>query len=401
MTRRLPVLSLLLASAALLSTIGTSHAQVALKMTEDFSEGGRACGTPTPTTEEGAALESAVNAWLKQPNRTFAGGQIKVAFHVIYNTSGEGNIPQTQIDAQIATLNNEYSTMGFSFVLDSVDRTASRKWFGMVPGGGAEKSAKQSLAIDPAHRLNVYTCKPGQSLLGWAYFPNSYPENSYMHGVVIHYASVPGGALSAYNEGETLTHEIGHYLGLYHTFQGGCTAPGDYVDDTPYEASAYTGGDCSLQRDTCPSAGLDPISNYMDYSYDRCMTNFTTGQKNRMQAITPQYRPSLLNAAARALEVASLSPAVREVASEKVAFAGAVPNPSRGGTTLEYSLPRATSVSLRLYSVSGRLVSTIEQGDKDAGAHSVSFAGRSLAPGTYFAVLAADGQRITRTVILQ
>jgi hypothetical protein len=142
MKLRLPVLSLLFASAALVSTIGTSHAQIALKTTEDFSGGGRECGTPIPTTEEGAALESAVNAWLKQPYHTFAGGQIKVAFHVIYNTNGTGNIPQSQIDAQIQTLNQEYSSMGFSFVLSSVDRTASRKWFGMIPGGGAEKSAK-------------------------------------------------------------------------------------------------------------------------------------------------------------------------------------------------------------------------------------------------------------------
>jgi hypothetical protein len=221
-----------------------------------------------------------------------------------------------------------------------------------------------------------------------------------MHGVVFHYASVPGGAFTAYNEGETLTHEVGHYLGLYHTFEGGCSAPGDYVDDTPYEASAYTGGDCSLQRDTCPAAGLDPISNYMDYSYDRCMTNFTTGQKNRMQAITPQYRPSLLNAAAaRALDVAAVRPAVS--ASATLSFRGAIPNPSSGAATIEYALSRPGNVSLKLYSVSGRLVSTIDQGEKDAGPHSVSFAGRSLSAGTYFAVLSAEGQRLTRTIILQ
>jgi hypothetical protein len=393
MKLRLPVLSLLLA----LSTIGTSDAQVARKATEDFNGDGRGCGTPAPTIEEGAALESAVSAWLKQPNHTFAGGQIKVAFHVISNTNGTGNIPQSQIDAQIQTLNTEYASMGFSFVLSSVDRTSNRKWFGMVPGG-AEKLAKQALAIDPAHRLNVYTCSPGQNLLGWAYFPNSYPENSSMHGVVIHYASVPGGALSAYNEGETLTHEVGHYLGLYHTFEGGCNGNGDFISDTPAEASAYTGGNCSLQRDTCPSPGLDPISNYMDYSYDACLTNFTNGQKTRMQAITPQYRPSLLNAAARALDVASVRPAVT---AATLSFRGAVPNPSAGAATIEYALSRTGNVSLRLYSVSGRLVSTIDQGTKDAGPHSVSFAGRSLAAGTYFAVLSAEGQRLTRTIILQ
>ena len=390
----------LLAAALLIAGagLGTSQAQSRI-LSEDDPGVGRACATPEPDAAEAAALQASVSSWLKQ-NHTFAGGQIKVAFHVIYNpTSGEGNIPDSQIAAQIQTLNNEYSSMGFSFVLASTDRTGNRKWFTMVPGG-TERTAKASLAIDPTHRLNVYTCKPGQSLLGWSYFPNSYPENSTIHGVVFHYGSVPGGYLTAYNEGETLTHEVGHYLGLYHTFQGGCTAPGDYVDDTPFEASAYTGGTCSLQRDTCPAAGLDPISNYMDYSYDACLTNFTTGQKTRMQAVTAQYRPSILNAAVRALDLASVRPAVTEAVGA-VSFAGAMPNPSHGGTTLQYALPRASTVSLRLYSVSGRMVTTIDQGVKDAGAHSVSFASRNLSVGTYFAVLMVDGQKFTRTVILQ
>jgi len=397
--RFLPLLALVV-SGFLLATagLGTSQAQTR-QMSEDGDGLGRACATPEPDAAEAAALSAAVGSWLKQ-NHTFAGGQIKVAFHVISSSTGEGNIPDSQIAAQIQTLNTEYSSMGFSFVLASTSRDVNNKWFGMTPGSRNEKTAKATLAVDPTHRLNVYTCKPGQSLLGWAYFPNSYPENNTLHGVVFHYGSVPGGYLSAYNEGETLTHEVGHYLGLYHTFQGGCTAPGDYVDDTPYEASAYTGGTCSLQRDTCPAAGLDPISNYMDYSYDACLTNFTTGQKTRMQAITAQYRPSILNAAARALDLASVSPAVTEAVGA-VSFAGAMPNPSHGGTTLQYALPRAAQVSLRLYSVSGRMVTTIDQGAKDAGPHSVSFAGRNLSVGTYFAVLMVDGQKFTRTVILQ
>jgi hypothetical protein len=359
---------------------------------------GRGCGTPAPLPEEGVALQSAVRAYLKQPNHTFAGGQIKVAFHVIYNVNGEGNVPQSQLEAQIATLNREYRQMGFSFVLASVDRTQSKQWFDLA-SPGTEKAAKKVLAIDPAHRLNVYTCSPGHDLLGWAYYPNSFPEDSYMHGVVIHYASVPGGALSDYNLGQTLTHEVGHYLGLYHTFQGGCTEPGDFIDDTPAEASPYFGADCGIARDTCPSPGLDPITNFMDYSVDACLTVFTGDQKARMQALTAQYRPSLFNPAARAYDIAAVHPAV--VAGASLSFRGAVPNPSSGAATLEYSLSRPGNVSLKLYSVSGRLVSTIDQGAKDAGPHSVSFAGRSLAAGTYFAVLDAEGRRLTRTIILQ
>mgnify|MGYP001244498543 CR=1 FL=1 len=117
------------------------------------------------------------------------------------------------------------------------------------------------------------------------------------------------------------------------------------------------------------------------------------------QWLEAQIHPRLV-CTARALDLASVSPAVTEAVGA-VSFAGAMPNPSHGGTTLQYALPRASTVSLRLYSVSGRMVTTIDQGVKEAGAHSVSFAGRNLSVGTYFAVLVVDGQRFTRTVILQ
>jgi hypothetical protein len=368
-------------------------------ITDDFAGGARTCGTPTPTPEEMQAVQSQVDRWLRTYGQTAAvGGQIKVAFHVISGRNNEGDIPQSQIDAQIATLNSTYAGTGYTFVLASVSRRNNRQWFAMTPQTKAETDCKNALAVSPATRLNIYTCKPGQNLLGWAYFPDSFPETDKRHGVVVHYASVPGGAFTAYNEGETATHEVGHYLGLYHTFQGGCTAPGDYVDDTPYEASAYTGGTCSLQRDTCPSAGLDPISNYMDYSYDRCLTNFTAGQDARMDAMVPVFRPSLLNAAALAPELASSRMGVVDIS--KVSFAGAMPNPSRGNTDLVFSLPTSARVSLALYTVSGRKVADVLDETRDAGSHTVRLDRRDLGAGTYFALLKVDGQKYSRTVIL-
>ncbi|MGH3073219.1 MAG: M43 family zinc metalloprotease, partial [Gaiellaceae bacterium] len=81
--------------------------------------------------------------------------------------------------------------------------------------------------------------------------------------------------------GETATHEAGHWLNLAHTFEGGCNHWGDHVDDTPPMLVPTSG--CPAGKDTCPEPGLDPIHNYMDYSFDSCYTEFTDGQAERMQ----------------------------------------------------------------------------------------------------------------------
>ena len=91
-----------------------------------------------------------------------------------------------------------------------------------------------------------------------------------------------------YDQGETATHEAGHWLNLAHTFDGGCNHWGDHVDDTPPMLVPTSG--CPGGKDTCREPGLDPIHNYMDYSYDSCYTEFTRGQTLRAQDAWLRYR---------------------------------------------------------------------------------------------------------------
>ena len=218
---------------------------------------------------------------------------INVYFHVIRSSSGGGAVTSQQINAQINILNDALAGTA-TFVLAGTDTTVNDAWFAMEPGTSAERDAKNALRIGSADDLNFYSANPGSSLLGWATFPSSYRGNPANDGVVVLFSSLPGGDAEPYNEGDTGTHEVGHWIGLYHTFQGGCGGPkntnkqGDLVADTPSEASPAFG--CPASRDSCASPGADPIENFMDYTDDACMFEFTTDQYGRAQAQFAKYR---------------------------------------------------------------------------------------------------------------
>jgi hypothetical protein len=254
------------------------------------------CGVTNPSAAERDMIEQRIrefrgSASNKLSTLTVADKIIPVWFNVLTTRAGAGGVTDTQIANQMSVLNAAYAGSGFQFSLAGTLRTANTTWYNGCHKTVNERSMKRALAHDPAHTLNVYSCNLGSGLLGYAQFPSSFPESSYMHGVVLLNASFPGGSAAPYNLGDTATHEIGHYLGLYHTFQGGCTGSGDSVADTPAEASAAFG--CPTGRDTCGSAGLDPIENFMDYTDDACMNTFTTDQRIRAQDIVATYRPSL------------------------------------------------------------------------------------------------------------
>ncbi len=251
---------------------------------------GLRCGTPTPTAEQVESVHDAINTFAPAVVPTVL---IPTAFHIVRHNDGSHDVADTQIYDQLDVLNAAFAPYGYQFTVESIDRTDNTAWSTHDYGSPEEAAMKNALAVNPTCTLNFYTCDLGGGLLGYATFPDMYPESSNMHGVVCLEESLPGGSAVPFNLGDTGTHEVGHWVGLYHTFQGGCSAPGDDVADTPYEASGASG--CPVGRDTCPDPGLDPIENFMDYSNDTCMVEFTAGQGARMDSMMGIYKPSLMS----------------------------------------------------------------------------------------------------------
>lgn len=285
------VAALLLAGgcAAGVDDESSDEAPPTLSASTAHSHQGRTCGTRAVGDMEQTAVDSEVAANLAPVAAT----TIPTFVHVINNGSGiaNGDVPDNQISAQMSVLNNAYASSGFSFTLIGVDRTTNATWYTMTPSSAADKQAKAALRVGGAETLNLYTANLGGGLLGWATFPQDYKKHPSLDGVVVLFSSLPGGSAAPYDEGDTATHEVGHWMGLYHTFQGGCTKRGDSVDDTPAEKSATF--NCPVGQDSCTASrfpGLDPIHNFMDYTDDACMFEFTPGQDARMQSMFATYR---------------------------------------------------------------------------------------------------------------
>jgi len=249
------------------------------------------------------AIEAALSS-VKLTEQELAGAPgvvIPVHFHVVTSTRGDGDVRRL-VPAQIAVLNEAFASAGFGFQLVTLDVVASDSWFFGAQGSAEELAMKAALRQGGPEALNVYTTD-ADGFLGWATFPNFYDASPAYDGVVLWWASLPGGGAEfrvdralepdgrvTYDQGDTGTHEVGHWLGLYHTFQGGCANGGDRVKDTPAEALPQF---FCVERDSCTAAGfpgLDPVTNFMDYVDDVCMFQFTANQETRMRKAWRLFR---------------------------------------------------------------------------------------------------------------
>ena len=258
---------------------------------------GRHCGarSPDPAAKAELDAEDSASAFLAFASNARGKRTIPVVFHVIrralpkHGGTGQGDVPRSRLIKQVKILNKSYARTPFKFKLSKITRTTNSAWFFMSMDSAAENYAKRKLHRGGFSTLNVYTTGTDtDDALGWATFPWEHQGSG--DGIVINYGTLPGGGVSKYNLGDTLVHEAGHWVGLFHTFEGGCSG-GDSVNDTAAEAEPAFG--CPVGRDTCKSKkGKDPVKNFMDYTDDSCMNTFSAGQRSRMGRVVKKHRPA-------------------------------------------------------------------------------------------------------------
>jgi hypothetical protein len=211
---------------------------------------------------------------------------VNVYWHVVYTKYGKGVISTNLIRRNIDALNFWYRTIGVQFRLVRIDYTYSPRWFdyASIEYFNDWTNLGRFTRRGGARDLNLWSTGLTYSgYIGYARFPYEYSGTPWNDGALIRYDQLESGKL--------VVHEVGHWVGLFHTFQGGCSLTNDGVADTPAEASPTSG--CPTYRDSCtgPSfPGLDPIHNHMDYSSENCRYEFTRGQALRARNQCRIYR---------------------------------------------------------------------------------------------------------------
>ncbi|KAH9077472.1 metalloprotease [Lactarius deliciosus] len=272
--------------------ISVALASVA-KVSERSDPSGLTRCSTTITEERATAAEAQFQGELcplATGRESICGNQCVLSCHQCRCDPARRKPPDGTIFAQMDVLTNKFASTGLTFRLVGIDRTVNADWFNnAAPNSPQQTAMKKYLRKGGVADLNIYSVGFNNTdHLGYATFPFDYKANPQDDGVVFRYSSVPGGTAWPYNQGKTVTHEVGHWVGLFHTFQGGCEGPGDYVVDTSAEASPAFG--CQSGRDSCKQPGIDPIHNYMDYSDDSCLNQFTGGRFERIRGMLATYR---------------------------------------------------------------------------------------------------------------
>ncbi len=295
-----------------------------------FSQEGRNCGTqnrldffktqhPESIINQ-SDLELQIQKWIKDnPSVKASAITIPVVVHVVYKNNAE-NISDAQIQTQIDVLNEDFrrlnqdaSNTPFDFLPFAADMQIefclAKRYLGVPTNGIVRKQTNLpeiplysdsifftqmggSSAWNTNRYLNIWVCDIAGNVMGWAQFPSG--GNSQTDGIVIDYErfGTIGTVSQPYHKGRTTTHEVGHWLSLFHVW-GDNSCGDDFVSDTPEQEQANFG--CNIHpKPSCTNSG-DMFMNFMDYSDDACMNIFTQGQKQRAMAVLNTSRVGLIS----------------------------------------------------------------------------------------------------------
>jgi len=421
---------------------------------------GRICASPKGASQ---AYENWISAQLAKDNafankKTSTVYTIPVIFHVVHNGEAEGtgrNISQAQLNSQITVLNQDYRNNNPSFSswvtqssfvsaaadceiqfclatkspsgttlpqpgIERIDRN-SKGWSGPSyqgmnePGGYIDNTIKANSIWDPTKYLNIWVLDMSDGVLGYAQFPtvpsSSTPTIGDMNGlggpantdgVVIQFDCIGnvGNLDPTYNKGHTTTHEVGHWLGLYH-INGDASCGNDFVSDTPtqsYLSSSCPSSAGSVVASGCAASPNPPgrmYQNYMDYTADQCLAMFTTGQKQRMQACL-QYcarRTSLTTST-----VCATIDGIAET-SGNISSVTLYPNPAAGEVSVSIEAQDASHYSISLLNTLGQTL--YENTLPYASNHRTGISLAGYAPGIYFVRIKTDKGLSTKRLVVE
>lgn len=419
----------------------------------------RKCGTPSAVNE---SFETWIDNEIKKREQ-FANAKtaavvytIPIIFHIIHTGQAVGsgrNLSLAQINSQITRLNEDYRKLnadrttyltqpalsalhadceinfcaakvsptgavltepGVERILASSKGWTSPPYSGMSPSY-LEGTVKPTSIWDPTKYFNVWVAEFNDGVLGYAQFPvapssttgtigdlSSMPNSATTDGVVLDYkyTGLSGSAGGPYNLGRTLTHEAGHWLGLYHIWGddfGSCSGT-DRVTDTPNQAGENytcptTAG--SVKTDACTASSPGVLyQNYMDYSDDKCMVMFTAGQKARLQAVMANCvrRNSLASSTA-----CTAPSSIYENSS--IVDLSIFPNPTNGEINVTVDLLNNEDFTVSVTNTLGQIVKEVKQLHSNGATVKVDLVGN--ANGIYFVTVKTKTGSRTKRVVLQ
>jgi hypothetical protein len=400
-----------------------------------FRDNGKRCGTVVRGLQGKGArtLDASGDCALNftNPSEEYEPGaiyEIPVVVHRFESILGDGVFPDSLVRTQIDVLNEDFlaiqgtpgapgkdTRIRFRLVTEDPEgnphpgftRTVNDFWFNDLPDP-VNGTYYDAMGWDPNRYLNIYTLSPqapGGLILGYTYLPQDGVVGDPLDGVRVLWNAFGRPAGNApYHLGRTATHEVGHWAGLWHPFDNSnacstaaapdCYVEGDAVCDTPPDDASHGGCDPADVSCAVPA----PIHNYMEYTDDACMWEFTPEQARRMVCTLRHWRPNVYRAS-----TVAVSPVA---ARAGVSLAPNVPNPFVGSTTLAFELAQAGDVSVEIMDVAGRRVRVLAAGAMPVGRHALAWdgrddAGRAATPGVYFYRVAdAAGEAAVRRMVL-